>query len=370
VLPPDQFFCTVGGPGVVDDFGSLNTSSVQVGLACSFAMTSCSTGATLHDAWSAIYSSLVTVSDPVAPNAGGATGSVFGSSYVRGTVTAGVALASDSTGIKALVVRVDGGSVVARSPDRACDFTRRAPCPQLSTPESFSFPSTDISDGTHTAEVGVVDTGENFAAAGAPRTITVDNTAPLAPTPTSPTSITTGAAAATTTWTEPGGQVAPITSAHITVCGPVGCQTGTQAAGSGSGSATVSLPSFGTYTVAVALQDAAGNFASGQAAGWTIKASPRLATARPTVARDRRTISVRGTVAPGVSGRVTVKATARIHGRTRAVTRSAAIRNRRYAIRLKLPSTAWRTATVTARFAGDATHRSGRVTRHVNQRRA
>ncbi|MEA2380176.1 MAG: hypothetical protein QOH72_147, partial [Solirubrobacteraceae bacterium] len=336
--------------------------------------------------------SLVTINDPLAPTAGGASGSLFGGGFVRGTVTAGVGSASDSTGIKALVVRVDG-SVVARAPDRICDFTRRAPCPQLSAPESFAFPSTNIPDGTHSAEIGVVDTGENFTAAAAGQTITVDNTAPLAPAPSSPASITTAAAAATITWAEPGGQVAPITSAHVTVCGPTGCQTSTQAAGSGSGGATVSLPSFGAYNVSVALGDAAGNFAAGQATTWTItrpappvvapmppaplplptpaptKASPRLAAARPTVARDRRTIAVRGTVAPGVAGKVTVKATARIHGRARTVTRSATIRNRRYAVRLALPSAAWRTATVTASFAGDASHRSSRITRHVTQRR-
>jgi hypothetical protein len=51
------------------------------------------------------------------------------------------------------------------------------------------------------------------------------------------------------------------------------------------------------------------------------------------------------------------------------VTKRVAIRNRRYAARLKLPSSAWRTATVTASFAGDASHRSARSTRRVSQRR-
>jgi hypothetical protein len=387
--PPDQFACTLGGPGVMDDFDSLNTTSLQVGLACSFAMTSCSTGATLHDAWSAMYSAIVTVNDPVAPIASGGSGSLFAGGYLRGRVTAGVASASDSTGIRALHVRVDG-SAVARSPDRACDFTRRAPCPQLTTPESLSFDSRGISDGTHTAQVGVLDSGENFTPARTEQ-ITLDNTPPVAPTPTSPPSVTTAATAAAIAWTEPRGQVAPITSASVDVCGPTGCQTSAQAAGDGSGTATISLPSVGTYTVRVALRDAAGNVNPNQAAAWTItravpvalppieptstpstptpaKTTPRLLVARPTVARDRRTVTVRGRVAAGVSGKVMVKASARIGGRTRTVTRRASIRGRRYAVRLRLPSTRWRTAQVTVRYGGSATRNAATVTRTVRQR--
>jgi hypothetical protein len=98
-------------------------------------------------------------------------------------------------------------------------------------------------------------------------------------------------------------------------------------------------------------------------------ANPRLTLAAPTVARDRRTITVRGTVAPGVAGAVTVSVTAKIRGRTRTVTRRATIRNRGYAARLRLPSSAWRSATITVRLPVGAGHRAARITRKALQRR-
>jgi hypothetical protein len=390
-VPANAFTCTVSATA---DWSVIPaTAGLRIGLACND--TSCLTGATLHEAWSAIYRAVVTIDDPTAPAAYGASGTVLAAGYVHGSVTAGVTSASDSTGIRALQVRAEGGRIAAAS-DRGCDYTRRVPCTNVASPEAFSFDSAQIGDGTHAISVGVVDAAQNFTAAGTQQ-ITVDNTAPVAPTPTSPTAVMTADAATTIGWAEPVGQVAPITSARVTVCAPGGCQTATQPAGAGSGSTTVPLPAFGTYTVSVALQDAAGNFSPGQAAGWTItrptpngsgsvgppattptpltrplpntvRTSARLSVARPAVGRDRRTIAVRGAVAAGVTGHVTVTARAKIAGHTRERTKRATVRSRRYATRISLPSRAWRTATLTVRFPGDAGHLPARVTRRVDQR--
>ena len=342
---------------------------------------SCATGATLHEAWTGIHAAIVTVNDSTAPTASGASGSLLAGGYLRGNVTAGVGSASDSTGINRLQVRVDGDRVVASGPERACDFTRRAPCANLTATESLTFDSASIGDGTWTARVGVLDAGNNFTAAGT-QTVTVDNTAPTAPTTTSPASVTVTAPSTTISWTAPAGQVSPITTAHITVCGPTGCRTNTQPAGNAAGGATVNLAGNGAHTARVALQDAAGNLSTSQAATWTItfpspigpaplatatptRASPRLVVARPTVTPDRRTISIRGTVAAGVSGRVTITATARVAGRTRTITERAKIRGGRYSAKLKLPSSAWRSAKVTVRYPGNATRRAATITRAI-----
>ena len=96
------------------------------------------------------------------------------------------------------------------------------------------------------------------------------------------------------------------------------------------------------------------------------KTSPRLTVARarrPRPPHDRRAGQPRRRERPRHR-----TATARIAGRTRTVTRRATLRNRRYAIRVPLPSSAWRTATVTVRFAGDATHHPARVVRRVSRR--
>jgi hypothetical protein len=131
--------------------------------------------------------------------------------------------------------------------------------------------------------------------------------------------------------------------------------------------------------VSVAHSDAAGNHDPDRAAHWSITrtaasqttpdapideptATPRptaaLVIARPTIARDRRTITIRGTVAPTARGRVTLTVRARIAGRVRAFTRHAAIARRRYATTLRLPSRRWRTATITARHGATTTTRT------------
>jgi hypothetical protein len=394
-LAPSDLSCEVGGTGLVADSGAIDTGSVRVGIACSN-LSSCSTGNLKNGAFSAIYAATVTVKDLAAPLVGGASGSVLGAGYIHGTVTAGVTLATDTTGIRTLRVVADGNRTVGESPDRAaCDFSRRVPCTSITAPESFSFDSRNIGDGVHTVQVGATDSAQNFTAADT-RQITVDNTAPFAPTPTSPTSMTVPAPGATISWADPGGQTAPITTAHIVVCGPAGCVGSTQPEGGGGGSATIPLTAGrGRYTASVSLEDAAGNWVPGVATTWTIdfpapaqampapaptpstnppaplptvRTSPRLTAARPKVARDRRTIVVRGSVASGVRGRVTVSATARINSRNRTVRRTATIRNRRYSVRLRLPSARWRTALVTVRFPGDQRHRAARVTRRVTLR--
>jgi hypothetical protein len=189
------------------------------------------------------------------------------------------------------------------------------------------------------------------------------------------------------TWSEPGSQVSPITAAQITVCGPAGCHSRRQAAGGGSGTATIALSGYGDHAVKVSLEDAAGNVSPAQAAAWTIRhlaptapallsapsptgalASVKLTLARPTVARDRRTIAVHGSVAPGVEGRVTVTASARIRGRLRTVSRLVAVRGGRYRALLRLPSRRWRTARLTARLPASSSHGRAVVTRTVRQR--
>jgi hypothetical protein len=406
VKDPSNFTCQIGSPGgAAADWTALSTTGVVVGIRC--AATSCATGATLHDAWTAIYGAIVTVDDPTAPTATGAGGNLLTDSYVRGNATATLDSATDVTGIKALHVK-ENGTVLAET-QRSCDYSRRVPCANLTAPGSVTVATTGMADGRHTIQVGASDAAGNFAPATT-QDVIVDNHAPAAPTPTSPATQTVGGPSATVAWQAPTGQVAPIAAAHVTVCSPSSvCRSTTQSAGPADGSATVSLTGgYGVYSVYVSLEDAAGNTDPNRLAGYQVvfpdpdpapaqspttillpaplpapaatptptptpkpqpRKSARLALQRPAVARDRRTIAVEGSVAPGVTGRVTASAKATIRGRTRTVTKRVAIRDRRYSVRLRLPSTVWRTATVTVRFAGDARHTAARLTRRVTQRR-
>jgi hypothetical protein len=399
-VAPDDFDCNVGMPGGPPaDWANLNTSSLRVGIRC-IATNLCLTGATIHEAWTALYSAMVTVDDPTTPTVSGPGGSLFGGGYLRGTANATLASASDNTGIRALQVRK--GAAVVGEALRACDYSRRVPCANPAGATSVSVNTAALPDGAHTLEVGATDAAGNYAGA-APQQVTVDNTAPAAPTALGSATMTVRTANASVFWNEPPGQIAPIVAAHMTVCGPRGCAQHRFA--SRSGQAVSLSDGVGTYNVSVALEDAAGNVSLDRAARWTIffgepplgldplpagfkptpaaattaapataptarpvLPTPRVVLARPVVARDRRTITARGTVRPGVRGRVTVSAAARIGRRTRTVTTRVSIRNRRYTARLRLPSSAWRTAAVTARFAATPTHRAQRVTRTVRQR--
>ena len=324
---------------------------------------------TLHHAWIAIYRSIVTIDDPTPPTASGATGTLFAPGYLRGNATATLASASDGSGIRAVQVRVDGDRVVGET-ELPCDFTRSRPCEDVVSPVSVPVVAANIGDGVHTAELGVVDAGGNFTPATT-RAITVDDTAPAPPAATSPVLTTTTAHTATISWTEPPQQVSALAAAHVTVCSAVTCRTTSQPAGLGAGSATVALADGpGMYRVSVTHSDAAGNHDPNRAAHWSITrtatssstpqtpATPptttplpgaRLVIARPMVAKDRRTITVRGTVSPSARGRVRLTVRVRIAGRVRTQTKHAAIARGRYAMRLRLPSRRWRTATVTAR---------------------
>jgi len=86
------------------------------------------------------------------------------------------------------------------------------------------------------------------------------------------------------------------------------------------------------------------------------------------VARDRRTITVHGSVAAGIAGTVTVRVSARIGGRSRSVTRTITLRRGRYSARLRLASTRWRTAKVTVRYAGSGRRAAATVARTVSRR--
>jgi hypothetical protein len=320
----------------------------------------------------------------------GASGSLLAGGWLRGNAAASISSATDSTGIRAVQVRVDGDRVVGET-QLTCDYTRRAPCEDVAAPVSVPVVTSNIGDGTWTARVGAVDAGGNFTAATT-QTISVDNNAPAAPPATSPATVTTAGDTTTIGWSEPGGQTSPIASAHITLCRTGGaCRTTTQAAGTGSGTATLPLADGpGRYTASVSLADAAGNHSAYNATHWTITRTapaaadpqaprPRSGTPPSTTLpsprltatasrRNGRTIVVRGSVAATARGTVTIRARARIWNRLRTVTRRAGIRNRRYEARLTLPSSRWRTATITVRLDATGTHRAASTTRTLRRR--
>jgi DUF971 family protein len=124
-----------------------------------------------------------------------------------------------------------------------------------------------VPDGAYALSVKATDASGNVTTTTAPTPVTVDNTAPGAPSATSALNVSTEAASTDITWSHPNGQIAPITAAHVTVATPSG-QTQdivVPVTGATGGITLNRIDGYGLYTVKVALEDEAGNHDPAQA---------------------------------------------------------------------------------------------------------
>ena len=252
---------------------ALSTSSLAYGIEC-VSVNGCTTGATIHDARAVIESATVTITDNVAPTVTPPTGPlVTESGFHHGTEAASFT-GADVTGLQAVRVYVDGILRASATPGQpgwaACAYTRVVPCENPAGDRTLTVDTTALADGQHQVEVAAVDAAGNETVA-LPRAIVVDNTAPAAP-PRLSTSAGADWQSSPTfaaTWTNPGDQVAPITTAHWTLCprnGATACTSG-QAPGQGGIIGGLHVPGDGEWDMAIALEDEAGNItaASGRA---------------------------------------------------------------------------------------------------------
>ncbi|MDA0179641.1 hypothetical protein OJ997_04985 [Solirubrobacter phytolaccae] len=363
--------CTVSG--AIDR--AVNTSSIAYGFDCP---TGCITGATIHSASAAIYSATVTISDPTAPTVGAPSGALVGGGFHKGTESVtfnGV----DALGLKARRLVIDEQTVAEEA--LACDYTRMVPCANPGAAVTLGVDLNALADGTHAVQVAVVDAAGNETRSN-PATIVVDHTGPGAP------ALTVSARPAddprfTVSWSSPGGQVAPIAMAHWRLCSPSGCTGGTTSGTSVSGT----LAGYGTHTLHVALEDAAGNRGeeavvalphlapappspTPTATPTPTPVDPRLRVTTATLDRSARTLTTSGTAAG--SGTVTVRVRYRVNDRQRSRTVKATLRGGRFSARVRLSRTdarRARSARVSVSYGGDAGHRAASVQRTVKLRR-
>jgi hypothetical protein len=216
----------------------------------------CVDGSTLHQVAAVLYGATVTLSDPSAPSLTASAGSVYDNGYLTGTRSASFD-ATDNVGIRSARLYID--DVPRPSTTYPCDFTYAVPC--SNQPVSLSLDTGTLADGTHSIRVAASDAASNEAKSTA-RTVTVDNGAPSAPANLAvdggETHSTNGFAV---TWSNPGGQVAPISAAHWRICDSVGtgCSTGTASGVGTSRLAGITVPGEGDWKLEVWLEDAAGN---------------------------------------------------------------------------------------------------------------
>ncbi|HEX4838224.1 MAG TPA: Ig-like domain-containing protein [Solirubrobacteraceae bacterium] len=273
--------CSVGGPpgegGEPAVVTGLSARELSLGVVCQApAEDECVTGATQYAVWAAMYGATVTLSDPAPPTLSPPSGALWGAGeaggFHKGTESVAVFAADVGGGVASIVLSADGRPVETYT--APCNFTFAQPCPSLTGTQTLTLPTTGLADGTHTLALVATDAAGNQSTAISEQ-ITVDNGAPPPPVGLSATATQAGGSTFTATWTNPAGQVAPITGALYQVCpasgsGPCSAPVSAPAAGP----ATVTVPGPGSWSIAVWLTNAAGNMSPATAARTSVVVSP------------------------------------------------------------------------------------------------
>jgi hypothetical protein len=284
-----------------------------------------------------MYGATVTLSDLTPPTLSAPSGALWGegeaSGFHKGTESVAVAAADVGGGVASIVLSADGRPVETYT--APCNFTFAQPCPSSTGTQTLTLPTTGLSDGTHTLALVATDAAGNQSTVASEQ-ITVENSSPPPPVGLSATPTQAGGSTFTATWTDPAGQVAPITGALYQVCpasGSGSCSAPAQAPAAGP--ATVTVPGPGSWSIAVWLTNAAGNASPAAAAHTSVVVSPsgpggsgsgtgtgHSAGTKPTI---RVTETLRGHelvvhVSGPASGKVRVGFTGRLRGRTIAST--------------------------------------------------
>ncbi len=273
--------CSVGGPpgtgGEPARITGLSAHELSLGIACQAPPEDeCVTGATEHAAWATMYGATVTLSDPTPPTLSAPSGALWGpgeaGGFHKGTESVAVSAADVGGGVASIVLSADGRPVETYT--APCNFTFAQPCPSSTGTQTLTFPTTQLSDGTHTLTLVATDAAGNQSTV-ASHEITVENGAPPPPVGLSATATPAGGSTFTATWSDPTGQLAPITGAFYQVCpasGSGACSA--PASAPATGPATVVVPGPGSWSIDVWLTNAAGNASSANAAHTNVVAPP------------------------------------------------------------------------------------------------
>jgi hypothetical protein len=258
------------GPYSLDLRGHRN---VRLGVRCD-AHGGCTTGGSAST-WMSLEDVEVTVRDDSAPSISPSGGELLSDGWHRGSEWAW-AVYRDNVGIRHIYGQVDGANTFFfhdfADPSwpsyLVCDYARPRPCSDVPN-GGVRLETATIPDGAHVLSLVSVDAAGNRAAAD--HAIRIDNHAPAAPREAA-TEGGEGWRAANgfgVGWRNPPGQVAPIARAHWRMCRAAGtpdCRTGVEAGTGLERLAALRAPEAGDWTVAVWLEDEAGNVDGAHAA--------------------------------------------------------------------------------------------------------
>jgi Bacterial Ig-like domain len=223
-----------------------------------------------------MYGATVTLSDPTPPTLSAPSGALWepgaAGEFHKSTETVSVAAQDVGGGVASIALSVDGRPMETYT--ATCNFTFAQPCPSSTGTQTLSLPTTQLSDGKHTVELVATDAAGNQSNV-ASEEITVDNSAPPAPVGLSAIPTQRNGSTFTVTWSDPQGQVAPITGALYQVCPASGSGScSAPAAAPAAGPATVAVPGPGSWSIAVWLSNAAGNASPTNAARTNVVVPP------------------------------------------------------------------------------------------------
>ncbi len=273
--------CAVGGPpgegGEPAVVTGLSAHELSLGVVCQAPSgEECVTGATEHKVWAAMYGATVTLSDPTPPTLSAPSGALWGpgdaDGFHKGTESVTVSADDVGGGVASIVLSADGRPVETYT--APCNFTFAQPCPSSTGTQTLTLPTTQLSDGTHMLTLVATDAAGNQSTV-ASQEITVENGAPPPPVGLSATATQTGGSTFTATWSDPTGQLAPITGALYQVCPASGSSAcSAPASAPAAGPATVTVPGPGSWSIAVWLTNAAGNASPANAAHTNVVVPP------------------------------------------------------------------------------------------------
>ena len=300
-----------------------------------------------------MYGATVTLSDPTPPTLSAPSGALWGpgeaGGFHKGTESVTVSADDVGGGVASIVLSADGRPVETYT--APCNFTFAQPCPSSTGTQTLTLPTTQLSDGTHTLTLVATDAAGNQSTV-ASQEITVENSAPPPPVGLSATATQTGGSTFTATWSDPTGQLAPITGALYQVCPASGSGScSAPASAPAGGPATVTVPGPGSWSIAVWLTNAAGNANPANAAHTNVVVPRPAPAAGHSATATTPTIHVSETlrgrelvvhVSGPASGVVRVGFIGRLRGRTVASgAKTVALRHGRLTVMFKLgPRTA------------------------------
>jgi hypothetical protein len=244
-------------------------------------------------------------------------------------------------------------------------------------PTAHALNTAAVGDGPHRLQAVVKDAAGNQTTAG-PITLNVDNTPPGAPG--ALTAAPAGDGSFTATWSNPGGQFAPIAKAHYRFCPAAStgrfCRHEQTATGNDISSIWgLHLPTLGVWSLIVWLEDAAGNLGTTSTSslvlgpGQTgVPVSAELTLAKAKLDRHHR-LAVRGNAASDLATKLAVRYRYRPgrHHKLRSITKHTAVHHGAYVAHLKLSAAARRTrkGTLTVNYPGDTTHTPAKANQRI-----